>query len=139
MLLGSNPPLHWEAWHWIKQWYRAAVDCAPLPPRVTLERITAERVELYSYILPWWANIPISVETFPVDNSVPTKDEIEGAVKRLRNHHFRVPSGIRSEHLKGRIAVARKKDKEETESGEDTTENNREGGATEATSTEASN
>ena len=44
--LGSDPPLHREAWHWMKGWYRAAVDRAPPPARVTFERITADRVDL---------------------------------------------------------------------------------------------
>ena len=71
-LLGSDPPPQREAWHRLKGWYRAAVDRDPPPARVTLERIMAERVELYSYVPPLGANIPISVEPFPVDDSVPT-------------------------------------------------------------------
>ena len=35
-LLGSYPPLHWEAWHRIKGWYKAAVYCALPPSWVTL-------------------------------------------------------------------------------------------------------
>ena len=53
------------------------VDRAPPPSRVTLDRITAERVELYSYVPPLRANIPISVELFPVDDLVPTEYKIE--------------------------------------------------------------
>ena len=49
-LLGSDPPLHWEAWHWIMGWYWAAFDCAPPPAWLTLEMITAERAELYKYV-----------------------------------------------------------------------------------------
>ena len=60
-LLGSEPPLHWKAWHHIKGWYKAAVDRAPPPARVTLNRITAEGVELYSPVPPPGTNIPISV------------------------------------------------------------------------------
>ena len=59
-LLGSDLPLHREAWHWIKRWYRAAVDCAPSPTWVTLNWITAERVELYSYVPP-----PGRISPFP--------------------------------------------------------------------------
>ena len=51
-LLGSDPPLHLEAWHRIKGLYKAAVDHAPPPARVTLKRITAESLELYSYVPP---------------------------------------------------------------------------------------
>ena len=76
-LLGSDPPLHWEAWHQTKVWYKAAVDRASLHARVTLEWITAERVELYSYVPPLGTNIPISVQLFPVDDSVPTEDKID--------------------------------------------------------------
>ena len=79
--LGQTPPIHWEAWHQLKGWYWVAVDHAPLPTWVTLERITEERVYLYRYIPPLGANITISVEPFPVDGSVPTEDEIEWVVK----------------------------------------------------------
>ena len=76
-LMGSDPPLQREAWHRIKGWYRAVVKCAPPPAWVTLERITGERVELYSYVPPLGANTPIYVEPFPVDDLVPTEDKIE--------------------------------------------------------------
>ena len=66
-------------------WYQAAVNHAPPPPWVTFKRITSERVDLYSYVPPLQANIPIPVEPFPVDNSVPTEDKIEWAVKRLQS------------------------------------------------------
>ena len=69
-ILGSYPPLHQEAWQRIKGWYRAAVDRATPPARVTLKWITVEWVELYSYVPPLGANIPISMEPFPVDDSV---------------------------------------------------------------------
>ena len=71
-LLGSYHPLHREAWQRIKGWHQAAFDRAPPPDRVTLKRITVERVELYSYVPPLGANIPISMEPFPVDDSVTT-------------------------------------------------------------------
>ena len=89
------------------------VDRAPPPARVTLERIAAERVELYSYVPPLGANIPISVEPFPVDDSVPTEYKIEWEVKRLHNQRSRGPSGMRAEHLKGLLAAANRKEREE--------------------------
>ena len=85
-LLGLDPPQHREAWHRLKGWYRAVVYSAPPPTWVNLERITTERVDLYSYVPPPGANIPIFVEPFLVDDSVPTEDKIEWAVKRLQNH-----------------------------------------------------
>ena len=85
-LLGSEPPLHWEDWHRIKGWYKATVDRAPPPAWVTLDRITAERVKLYSYVPPPGTNIHIYVQPLPVDDSVPTEDEIDWAMARLHNH-----------------------------------------------------
>ena len=85
-MLGSDPPLHWESWHRIKGWYKAATDRAPPPARVTLNRIAEERVELYSHVPLLGTNILISVQPFPVDDSVPTEYEIEWAVTQLHNH-----------------------------------------------------
>ena len=85
-MMVSDPPLHREDRHLIKGWYKAAVDRALPPARVTLERVTVERVDLYRYVPPPGTNIPISVQPLPVDNSVPTEDNIEWAVKLLRNH-----------------------------------------------------
>ena len=76
--------------------------------------ITTERVELYSYVPPPGTDIPISVEPSLMENLVPTEDEIEWAVKRLRNHRSRGTSGMRAEHLKRWLAVVRKAAKEET-------------------------
>ena len=54
---------------------------------------------------------------------VPTEDEIEWAVKRLRNKRSGGPSGMRAEYLKRWLATARKaeKDKETAEKEEVTT------------------
>ena len=75
-LLGSDPSIHRGDGHRIKGWYWVAVERALPPARITLEQITEDQVELYSYVLPPGVNIPISVEPFPVDNSVPTEDNI---------------------------------------------------------------
>ena len=112
-IIGSDPPLHREDWHRLKGWYQAAVNHTPPPALVTLERITSERVNLYSYITPLGENIPISVEPFLVDDSVPTEEEIDWAVPRLRNNGSGVPSGMRAEHLKWWLAVARNNEREE--------------------------
>ena len=45
-LLGSDPPLHQEAWKHMKGWYWAAVNCVTPPAWVTLNRIRVERVDL---------------------------------------------------------------------------------------------
>ena len=57
MIIVLDPSLHWEAWNRMEGWYWSAVDCAPPPSWVTLERITADRVELYRYVSPPGENI----------------------------------------------------------------------------------
>ena len=88
-LVGADTPLIQEAWHRIQGWYRAAVDRAPPPARVTLERITAERVALYSHVPLLGDNTPGAIKPFVVEDSVPEEGEIEWAVKRLRNNRSR--------------------------------------------------
>ena len=123
-LMGSDPPLYREAWHRIKGWYNAAVYRAPPPSWVTIKPITAEWVEQYSYILPPETNIPISVRLLVVDNSVPTEDKIEWAVKRLRNHRSGGPSGMQTNCMKRWLAAAKKAEKDVTiTAGAETTEN----------------
>ena len=63
-LLVGDPPNAKEAWRRMKGWYKAAVNRAPLPSRATLERIMAERVELYSHVPLPGDNIPVKVMTF---------------------------------------------------------------------------
>ena len=70
-LLGGDPPNAKEARRRLKGWYRAAVNRAPPPARATLERITAERVDLYSYVPSPGENIPVTVTPADVDDSVP--------------------------------------------------------------------
>ena len=100
-LLGEDPPNPKEAWRRLKGWYKAAVNRAPPPAQATLKRITAERVGLYSYVSSPGENIPVTVARAEVDDSVPMKDEIEDAVKKLRRNRSGGPYGMRDEHLKG--------------------------------------
>ena len=72
-MLGSDPLIHREAWHWMNGWYRAAVDRALLPAWVARKRITAERVDLYRYMPTPGKNIPVYVEPFLIDGLVPTE------------------------------------------------------------------
>ena len=62
-------------------WYQAAAKRVPPPAWVTLERIMEERVNLYIYVPPPGENTPVSVEPFPVDDSLLMEDEIKCAVK----------------------------------------------------------
>ena len=109
-ILGADPPLHKEAWHRIKGWYRDSVNRMPPPAQVTLDWIMAERLDIYCHVPSPGGNIPVSVETFQVEESVPTEDKIEWLVKRLINHRSGGPSGIRVGHLKGWLAESRKEE-----------------------------
>ena len=70
----------------MKGWYKAAVNRAPPPARDTLERITVDRVELYSHVPTPGDNIPVTVTPSEIYDSVPTEDEIAEAVKKLRRN-----------------------------------------------------
>ena len=49
-LLKEDPPNAKEAWRGMKGWYQAAAKINPPPAQATLERIMAERTELYSRV-----------------------------------------------------------------------------------------
>ena len=99
-LLGADLPVHNEAWHQMKRCYKAAVDRTPPPTQVTLERITAERVDLYCQVQPPREKIPISVKPFQVEDLGPTEDEIEWSVRCLHNNRSGSPLGLRVDHHK---------------------------------------
>ena len=51
-LLTSEPTIHKEAWHQMKEWYKVASVCKSPPSQLNIERITAERVMLHQHIPP---------------------------------------------------------------------------------------
>ena len=111
-----------EAWQQLKGRYKAAVDHVPPPARVTLERITAERVDLYSYVPSSGTNIPVTVRPVPVDNLVPTEDEIVEAVKNLRKNRSRGSLVMQAENLKGWLLLSKQENREAAEKGEGKTD-----------------
>ena len=103
------------------------VNRAVLPDQATLERITVDRVDLYSYVPSPGENIPVTVILEEVDDSVPMEDEIEDAVKKLRRNRSGGASGMRSGHLKGWIVTSNRGEMG-AEKGEEKTEEEEEGG-----------
>ena len=91
--LEEDPSNAKEAWRRLKGWYKAGVNRAPPSARVTLKRIMAERVDLYSYVSSPGENIPVTVAPVEVDDLVPTEDEIEDTVKKLRRNSSGVRQG----------------------------------------------
>ena len=67
-LIGADPPNPKEAWRQLKGWYKAAVKRAPPPAQATLEQITAERVDLYSYVSSPGENILAAVKPVGVND-----------------------------------------------------------------------
>ena len=65
------------------------------PDQVTLERITVERVNLYCHVPPQGGEIPVSVELFQVEDSIPIEYKIKWAVKRLKITAPGAPQGCR--------------------------------------------
>ena len=125
-LLGGDPPNAKEAWRRMKGCYRAAANRGPPSAQATPERITAERVELYSQVPSPGDNIPVNVKPSEIDDSVPTEDEIAEAVTKLRRNRLGGPSQIRAEHLIGWLAAAKRGQMPE-EKGEEKTEAEEEG------------
>ena len=100
-LLQGDLPNARGVWQRMKGWYKAAAKRGPPPARATLERITAEQTELYRRVPPSGENIPVTVDPTHIDDMVPTEDEIEAAVLKLRRYRSGGPSSIRAEHVKG--------------------------------------
>ena len=74
--------------------------------------------------------ITVTARPVSVDNSVPTEDEIEEAVKNLWMNRSRGPSGMRAEQLKGWLVASKRKNREAADKGEGKTDRE-EGGPTE--------
>ena len=104
------------------------VDRALPLARFTIERITANRVALYSYVPLPGENIPISIKPFLVEDSVPEEGEIKWAVKRLSNNRSGGALGMRAEHLKRWLAVERKAEKDRETAGNEEAATTMEGG-----------
>ena len=89
-----------EAWKLLKGWYRAAEDRPPKPCHASMARQTAERVALYQRVPPPGESIPINVDPFQIDDSVPKEPEIRAVVKGLRTGRAGGASGMTAEHIK---------------------------------------
>ena len=79
-LLTMNTTLPCLAWMRMQVCYGEAVDHAPTPDQITLERITAKREELYSAVPPpLRGDYYHTVSPPPIEYSVPTEKEFEWA------------------------------------------------------------
>ena len=86
--------------------YIDAADRPPAPVRISLETLTAERVELYSHALPPGQSITIEVDLFPVYDNIPGGGGIFKEILRLQLRRSGDPSGMRVKHLRMWLCVA---------------------------------
>ena len=77
-----------------------AVDRPPPPAIVDVATMKAERVKLYRRVPPMGQPIPVGVQPFVVDDSIPEDKEIAWAVRRLRLNRSDSQLGMRAEHLR---------------------------------------
>jgi hypothetical protein len=89
-----------EAWHYLKAWYSLAEDQAPKACPETLACQTAERVELYTAVIPPGLKIHINVTPTAVYDKPPTYPEIREVVGQLRNGSAAGAMGMKVEHLR---------------------------------------
>ena len=67
-LLASDPPLVKDVWIWMLGCYKDVFDPPSPPARVTIERMTSDRVELYCHVPPTGRPIPVEVTPLPVED-----------------------------------------------------------------------
>ena len=108
-----------EAWRCLKGLYTAALDRPPKPCHNSMEKQTAEREELYWKVSPPWDPIPINVEPFDLDDSIPEVAEIRVVAEGLRNGRYGGSSGVRSEHIKMWLRDVINEEENGTEDGRD--------------------
>lgn len=98
------------AWGRLKAWYKHAGDRPCAPSRADLQRTSDEYQDLYSRADPPGEPIPVLVAPFDICDEIPSEEEIERHVKRLKNGKSPGPTGMRAEHLKGWLEAARRKE-----------------------------
>jgi exonuclease III len=104
-LLDDDAPLDKQqnakaAYAILRKWYKHHGDRPPKPSRQDLQTVTTEFAALYTKEPTPGDEIPTIVAPFNIDDSIPSKEEIEQAVSRLRNDRAPGPTGMRAEHLK---------------------------------------
>ena len=74
-------------------------DSPPPPARFAIASITAERVDIYQRVPPLGRSIPVSLDPFPVNESVPKEEVVARSVRNLRLNRSGGPSVMQAEHL----------------------------------------
>jgi hypothetical protein len=105
-----------EAFRPLKGWYREASETQGKPCPQTMERQTAERVELYRRCNS--PGLPITLDHTETGNEIqdetPDEEEIGAAVRELTNGRSAGVSRMRAEHLKGWLNGAKLEEEPKT-------------------------
>ena len=101
----TGPPQDWNlrgAHGVLGRWHKHAAKHPPKPSREDLITVTNDRIQLYQQELPSPPGdpIPVLVQPDPINDSVPTPEEISAAVRGLRSGSAPGASGIRPDDLK---------------------------------------
>jgi hypothetical protein len=89
-----------EAFHHLKGWYRAAMETQARPCFQTMEKQTAEHVDLYPRRESPGPPVAVNIEPVDVLDDAPTNGEIQVAVSKLTNGCSAGASCMWVEHLK---------------------------------------
>jgi hypothetical protein len=99
------------AWNVLQRWYKHSGDRPPRPTRTDLNNTSNEYRTLYQTTQPPGEPFTTHIDTpFPVDDDIPTEQEIADAIRNLKNGKAPGHSGIRAEHLKELLRQAKKEE-----------------------------
>jgi hypothetical protein len=87
------------AYNIAKQWYRHMGDRPPKPSRQDLTTTANAFKTLYQLKEPEGDPIPTHIHPTPVDDDIPTEEEIAEAIDRLKCNKATGPSRMRAEHF----------------------------------------
>jgi len=100
-----------EAWGRLQAWYKHAGDRPQKPSRQDLRTVTEEYQALFTKDHPPPGQaIPVLAGPFHVLDEIPNEEEIATAVRRLRAGKAPGPSGMRTDHLKRWLAMAKREE-----------------------------
>jgi len=89
-----------EAWHLLKGWYQVTEDRAPRPCYKAMAKQNGKRTEIYDKAQPPGEPIPINIQPFEIDGSVPKEPEIRVVVNGMHNGGAGEASGVKADHIK---------------------------------------
>jgi hypothetical protein len=100
-----------QAFNVLKRWYRHATGRPPKPSREDLQDISNTWQTLYTKESPSPPGppVPVHIQPYNIDDTVPTEDEIATAVRRLGNGRAPGHTGLKAEDIKTWLKLATRK------------------------------